>query len=192
MRVPQPVTSRLRPGAWTGLFLALLAAAPAAPACVAREPTPRAALGPHDFSTAPASNELWRPGDGGEPLILHLRVLDTCSEPVPGAFVHLLHADHDGEHYAHRGRALLQADQRGVVELITVVPGYAGDLARHIHFIVRHPGHHELVTRLYFRNDPALGGDGPEGLTLSLEEIRHRGEKRWVSGFEFVLAPRAP
>jgi len=169
--------------------LALLATVPAADACSPRKPTPEGYLGPHDFTTAPASNELWREGDRGEQLVLSLRVLDTCGKPLPGARVHLLHADATGEHALGRYRAILKTDAKGAVNVLTAVPGYAGDLARHIHFIISHPGHAELVTRLYLKNDPRLEGRANDPLALVLEEVRHGQVKRWVSGYEFVLRP---
>ena len=58
------------------LALLALAGAPAAQTCNPREPTRETDPGPHDFSTAPADGALWKEGDAGEPLFLHLRVLD--------------------------------------------------------------------------------------------------------------------
>lgn len=172
-----------------GAVLVLAGVAPAVDACSPRDPTPAAAPGPHDFSSAPENATLWREGDRGEPLALSLRVLDTCGNPVAGAVVHLLHADADGAHVPGRFRAILATDARGAVDVLTVIPGYAGDLARHIHFIIRHPAHDDLVTRLYFKNDPALAGRADDPLALVPEAVHHGGGTRWVSGYEFVLSP---
>jgi protocatechuate 3,4-dioxygenase beta subunit len=158
-------------------------------ACTAREPTPAASLGPHDFSTAPAQRRLWKEGDPGEPLFLALRVLDTCGEPIAGVRVRLLHADQDGLHHPDRFRAHLDSDDQGAVKVVTVYPGYAGGMARHIHFVLTHPGYRELVTRLFFKNDPAAQGGVPDALTIPLEEVHHDGTRRWAGGYEFVLAP---
>jgi protocatechuate 3,4-dioxygenase beta subunit len=176
----------------TGVLMATLLAyahAGDAHACSAREPTPTASLGPHDFSTAPAERRLWKEGDPGEPLFLDLRVLDTCGEPIPGVRVRLLHADQDGLHHPRRFRAHLDSDARGAVKVVTVYPGYAGGMARHIHFVLTHPGYRELVTRLFFKNDPAAQEDVPDALTIPLEEVRHGDQPRWAGGYEFVLAP---
>ncbi len=170
------------------VILALAVAFPA-DACDRREPTRETWPGPHDFSTAPADNELWREGDPGEPLILNLRVLDTCGEPVPGAHVRILHADQDGEHHHDRFRAHLQSDARGVLNVLTVYPGYAGSIARHIHFIVEHPGHRQLVTRLFFKNDPAVDAHELEDLAMVLDRTEYQGKVRWIAGYEFVLQP---
>ena len=169
------------------LLLPALALPPAGHACIERVPTPDAWLGPHDFTTAPGERELWKQGDPGEPLALHLKVLDTCGEPIPGVRVHLLHADHDGEHRLGRNRAILHTDRRGAVNVLTLLPGYAGDLPRHIHFVISHPGYTELITRLYFKSDPAAGAE-QDPLAMVIEELRHGDETRWVGGYEFVLS----
>lgn len=157
-------------------------------ACDKRQPTGGTSPGPHDYSGAPAETDLWRKGDGGEPLLLHARVLDTCGKPVPGARVQILHANQDGEHEPDRWRADLTSDERGEFKVITVYPGYAGSIARHIHFIITHPRHRQLVTRLFFKNDPAVSPE-IEDLAIVLEEIRRAHSKIWVGGYEFVLAP---
>lgn len=168
------------------LLLPALALPAPVQACIERVPTPQAWLGPHDFTTAPGERELWKKGDPGEPLVLHLKVLDTCGEPIPGVRVHLLHADYDGEHRLGRNRAVLHSDRRGAVNVLTLLPGYAGDLPRHIHFIVSDPGYEELVTRLYFKSDPAAGAE-QDPLAMVIEEVRRGDETRWVGGYEFVL-----
>ncbi len=157
--------------------------------CTDREPTRQTSPGPHDYSAGRADSKLWREGDAGEPLFLRARVLDTCGKPVAGARIRILHANQDGIHEADRWRADLTTDERGSFEIVTVFPGYAGFIPRHIHFMITHPEHRELVTRLFFKNDPAVD-HGVEDLAVVLEEIP-RGESRsWAAGYEFVLAPR--
>ena len=157
-------------------------------ACDTRKPTPDTGPGPHDFSVAPGESSLWREGDDGEPLILRARVLDTCGKAVQGARVRILHADQDGEHDPYRWRAHLRTDDRGEFKVVTVFPGYAGYMARHIHFIISHPDHRQLVTRLFFKNDPAVD-ESIDDLAIVLEEIQRGEEKGWIGGYEFVLAP---
>jgi protocatechuate 3,4-dioxygenase beta subunit len=158
-------------------------------ACGKRTPTPEASPGPHDFSVAPAETNLWREGDAGEPLFLHARILDTCGKGVKGARIKMLHANQDGEHEAHRWRAHLTSGDAGEFKVVTVYPGYAGYMARHIHFIISHPDHRQLVTRLFFKNDPAID-PSIEDLAIVVEEIQRGDEKGWIGGFEFVLAPK--
>lgn len=169
--------------------LALVATSqPAVSACTDREPTRATGLSPHFHydGRAPSKTELWKEGDAGEPLFLRGRVLDTCAKPVPGARVHLWHADKDGSHIDDRWRADFAVGADGAFRLKTVLPGFAGGLPRHIHVVVSHPGHKKLVTRLFFRDDDSLSSSDQD-LALLLEEIQRDGGKGWVSGFEFVL-----
>lgn len=176
-------------------FLALVLVAPlaafepASGACNQRQPTREMNPGPHDYSAGVADGRLWREGDAGEPLFIRARVLDTCGNPVSGARVQIVHANQDGDHEADRWRADLNSDERGAFSLVTVFPGYAGSIARHIHFIITHPDHERLVTRLFFKNDPAVG-HGVEDLAMTLEEIERERGRGWVAGYEFVLSPR--
>ncbi len=171
------------------LVAVVLWAASAAHACEVREPTRATGPGPHDFSTLPAQTRLWREGDGGEPLFLRARVLDTCGRPIAGARVRILHANHLGEHEPGRWRVELTADASGAFQVLTVLPGYAGGLPRHVHFIIEHPAHQRLVTRLFFKNDPAMD-HGVEDLAMVLEEIQRNGGRSWAAGYEFVLRSR--
>lgn len=176
-------------GSVAAVLVAVACAASAVNACEAREPTRATGPGPHDFSALPAQTRLWQEDDGGEPLSLRARVLDTCGGPVAGAQVRILHANHHGEHEPGRWRAELTADAGGAFQVLTVLPGYAGGLPRHIHFIVDHPAHQRLVTRLFFKNDPAMD-HGIEDLAMVLEEVQRGDGRGWVAGYEFVLAPR--
>lgn len=184
------------PHAWLGRLSAVMATVMVAgdvlaQSCRAREPTPSASLGPHDFSAAPPDGRLWWEGAEGEPLSLELRVIDTCGAPVADALVRVLHAGPDGEHHPDRWRAHLRTDRRGMLRLITAVPGHAGWMARHIHVLVDHPRYRELVTRLYIPDEPERGQHefGPLGLVLERFEVSQR--RGWASGFELVLEPRS-
>lgn len=177
-------------GAATGLVAALmLVVAPGVAACDTRPPTPPTDPGPHDYSHAAESDRLWQEGDEGEPLFLRLRVLDTCGTPLPGARVQVLHANHHGVHESDRWRTRLISDERGELKLITVSPGHTGGIPRHIHFVIEHPRHRTLVTRLFFKNDPTAG-ESLDALALVPEEVRRDGRRGWVAGYEFVVPPR--
>ncbi len=167
----------------------LLGVQPVLQACNERVPTRETGPGPHDYSVASVEPNLWREGDEGEPLLLHARVLDTCGKPVAGARIRILHANQDGDHEPDRWRAHLNSDDHGEFKVLTVFPGYAGGMARHIHFIISHPDHRQLVTRLFFKNDPAVDTD-IEDLAIVLEEIQRDEGKAWFGGYEFVLRPR--
>ena len=172
------------------LIASLVAGFQTAPnACEERKPTREMSPGPHDFSAGVSDSRLWREGDRGEPLFIRARVLDTCGRPVAGARIRIVHANYDGYHESDRWRADLTSDQRGAFDLVTVFPGYTGGLPRHMHFIIDHPDHRQLITRLFFKNDPAVD-HGIEDIAMVLEEIEIGKGKGWVAGYEFVLPPR--
>ena len=175
------------------LFLcaALLAptAVSAADACVERQPTLQTGPGPHDFSGFPTETRLWRDGEPGEPLLLRARVLDTCGRPISGARVRVLHANQDGYHEPDRWRTDLESNDKGVFQVLTVYPGWTGGIPRHIHFIIDHPAHPQLVTRLFCKNDPEMD-ESVEDLAIVLEKVRRNDQEAWIAGYEFVLAPR--
>ena len=162
---------------------------PWAHACDKREPTQQMGRGPHDFSAGVRNSTLWQEGDEGEPLFIRARVLDTCGKPLAGARIRIVHANWYGNHEADRWRADLTSDDRGSFNLVTVFPGYTGGLPRHMHFIIDHPDHHQLVTRLFFKNDPSID-QSIEDLAMVLEEVEREQGKGWLAGFEFVLAPK--
>lgn len=170
----------------TVFFLALT---PLAYACDVREPTRGTSAGPHDFSAGVPDPKLWQEGDEGEPLYIRARVLDVCGKPVIGARIRIVHANWHGDHEPDRWRAALTSDEQGSFSLATVLPGYAGGLPRHIHFVIDHPDHPQLVTRLYFKNDPSVD-HGIDDLAMVLEEIDREQGKGWAADYEFVLAAK--
>ena len=174
----------------TALFVALLAGfEPLSLACDQRTPTRQMGPGPHDFSAGVPDPKLWREGDEGEPLFIRARVLDTCGKPIAGARIRIVHANWHGYHEPDRWRAELTSDDRGAFSLVTVFPGYTGGLPRHMHFIIDHPDHPQLITRLFFKNDPTVD-HGIEDLAMVLEEIERKEGRGWVAGYEFVLPER--
>jgi len=158
-------------------------------ACDVREPTRGTSAGPHDFSAGIPDPKLWQEGDEGEPLYIRARVLDACGKPVIGARIRIVHANRHGDHEPDRWRADLTSDDRGSFSFVTVLPGYAGGLPRHIHFVIDHPDYPQLVTRLYFKNDSSVD-QSVEDLAMVLEEIDREEGKGWIADYEFVLAPK--
>ncbi len=166
--------------------VSLLGFLPSSHACDKRASTRQMSPGPHDFSAGVPDPKLWREGDEGEPLFIRARVLDTCGKPIAGARIRIVHANWHGYHESDRWRAELTADDRGAFSLVTVFPGYTGGLPRHMHFIIDHPDHPQLITRLFFKNDPSVD-HGIEDLAMVLEEIERKDGRGWVAGYEFVL-----
>ena len=98
---------------------------------------------------------------------------DNCDVPVSGAVVDIWHADPDG-HYdvkesrPGRGDAVpddevqivfrtsLVTNNNGEYFYITYLPFGYYDRPQHIHYKVQATGYKELVTQLYFSDDPKL------------------------------------
>lgn len=149
------------------------AAAPGGPACVV---TPRQTEGPFfldkQLERADIRSDL-REGSlkGGVPLTLSLRIMtvrdDACA-PLARAIVDLWHCDAAGvysgverrgrpEAAGHFLRGYQVTDDRGVVQFITVYPGWYPGRTVHIHFKVRaradRGAGRELTSQLYFDDD---------------------------------------
>jgi protocatechuate 3,4-dioxygenase beta subunit len=106
-------------------------------------------------------------GYPGHPLRLGLRVLDTACTPVPGAAVEIWHADATGDYSAFsdggggkdegsgttfmRGTQLSGAD--GIVEFLTVYPGWYRGRAVHIHLRVHLNDRAVLTSQMFFDED---------------------------------------
>jgi catechol 1,2-dioxygenase len=127
-----------------------------------RSVTPSNALGPFYRRGAPAAHVLRSAGDPGLPLTVLGTVFDTRGEIRPDARIEVWQADHLGLYdiEGYRYRATLAADSKGSYEFESVMPGHYPDrVAQHIHYMVKAPGCHPLVTQLYFATDPVFEGD---------------------------------
>lgn len=155
-----------------------------------RIPTPGSGIGVWYQPGAPASGDLWRPGDVGRRLLLTARILAPSGAPVPDASVELWHADAGGVVHEDRFRASLRSARDGTVRINTVLPGYIWG-PRHIHFKIEHPDHPLLVTRIFFKRDPEVGNSGDPALAVLLED-GHLGEQAVLfADVEFVLSGTA-
>ena len=152
----------------------------------AREPTPISGIGVWYQPGAPASESLWRAGDPGQRLLLRARVLGSDGSPVMGALVELWHADANGVVHPDRYRSALFTDPGGRIKVSTVYPGYIWG-PRHIHVVVTHPDHQRLVTRLFFKRDPALADSDRPDLAVLLEDGRHDEKPALFGDIELVL-----
>lgn len=98
----------------------------------------------------------------GVPLVVEGIVRDADCRPIPGAWLDVWHADHEGGYdndgFGLRGR--LRADRVGRYRLETIVPGHYlnGPTYRpaHIHVKLFAPGFRPLTTQLYFPEDPTM------------------------------------
>lgn len=166
-------------------IFALIVCIPALPQAALAATEPSAAGAPGDYQT-PNSVVLWQPGDPGERLFLRGRVVDQGGRPLAGAMVALRQADGNGEYHDIRYRATLQTAKDGTFSVSTVLPGqYWG--AKHIHLLVRHESHGQMVTRILFKGDPHLNEARDGDFAILLEEVHKNGEKLLVGGVELIL-----
>jgi protocatechuate 3,4-dioxygenase beta subunit len=106
-------------------------------------------------------------GYPGHPLRLGLRVLDGGCQPVPGAAVEIWHADATGDYSAFAdggggkdegpGTTFLRGTQvagdDGIVEFLTIYPGWYSGRAVHIHLRVHVDDTTVLTSQLFFDED---------------------------------------
>lgn len=103
-------------------------------------------------------------GYPGQPMRLGFRVLDDACEPVPGATVEIWHTDATGDYsaFADGGdgkdegtgttfmRGTQRADGDGIVEFLSIYPGWYRGRAVHIHLRVAVDGERVLTGQVYF------------------------------------------
>ena len=110
-------------------------------------------------------------GVPGRPLRLGLRVLDAGCAPVRGASVEIWHCDATGDYSAYtdngggkdegEGTTFLRGTQTagddGIVEFLTIVPGWYSGRAVHIHLRVHLDDETVLTSQLFFEADQIAG-----------------------------------
>jgi len=107
----------------------------------------------------------------GHPMRLGLRVLDESCAAVPGAKVEIWHTDATGDYsaFADSGvgkdegegttflRGTQTADENGIVEFMTVYPGWYPGRAVHIHLRVHLDEATVLTSQMFFTDDYTAG-----------------------------------
>jgi len=110
-------------------------------------------------------------GYPGQPMRLGLRVLDETCAPVPGAKVEIWHTDATGDYsaYVDRGggkdegpgttflRGTQTAGDDGIVEFLTIYPGWYSGRAVHIHLRVHLDDATVLTSQMFFDGDYTSG-----------------------------------
>ena len=103
-------------------------------------------------------------GYPGHPMRLGLRVLDRGCAPIPGAVVEIWHADATGDYsaFADAGggkdeaegttflRGSQSGDDEGIVEFLTIYPGWYRGRTVHVHVRVHIDDATVLTSQLYF------------------------------------------
>lgn len=124
-------------------------------------PTPSNSLGPFYKKGAPRRENLREANEPGTPLLVAGKVINTDGKPLSDAVIEVFHADNSGEYdmagFHLRGQIVPQPS--GEYKFETIVPHGYGGRPQHIHYVITAPGHRQLVTQLYFANDPFFGGD---------------------------------
>lgn len=124
--------------------------------------TASAAAGPFP-SKAPLDRSDIHENYPGHPLRLGIRVVDQGCSPVPGATVDIWHTDASGDYseYADGGsgkdegdgstfcRGAQTTDADGIVEFLTIYPGWYEGRTVHIHATVRTDDGQSLTAQLY-------------------------------------------
>ena len=150
------------------------------------QPTLETHAGPWYEPGAPFARRLWQKGQPGQSLQLRGRVLNTTGAPVAEALVELWHTDALGQYPPLR--ASLKTNAKGAFGIATLMPGHhMGYRARHIHFVISHPGHRRLVTRIFFKGDINIDEAPFPELAVFLEQSEIAGESRYFAEVEFVL-----
>jgi protocatechuate 3,4-dioxygenase beta subunit len=125
-------------------------------------------LGPYYRPGAPFRTNLVVPGHTAPALLVKGTVFGAdCTTPLAGVLVEYWQSDSAGQYdndspdFRFRGQFRTGAD--GQYAFSTIVPGryLNGNTYRpsHIHFRITAPGHRELVSQVYFKDDPYLAAD---------------------------------
>jgi catechol 1,2-dioxygenase len=140
-------------------------------------------LGPFYQAGAPFREEIIPSGNTGAPLLVRGKVFSYCDAAVKDAIVEIWNADDNGEYdtsteFRFRGRYQTLTD--GVYSFRTIIPGRylnGGEFRpSHIHFRITAPGHQELVSQIYFKDDPFIDDDPWAGSEKASERILTLGK----------------
>ena len=150
------------------------------PAPVCTGLTPAQTEGPYYTPNTPERNSLLEPGMAGTRLLVVGYVLDANCQPLANAWLDFWQADAQGQYdnagYILRGHQFTDAQGRYFLE--TIAPGlYESRPIEHIHVMLRSPLGAELISQLYFPQQPVAD------LTVTLEQR----DGYLVAYFNFVL-----
>jgi len=122
-------------------------------------------LGPFYKSGAPFQEDITPAENTGAPFIIQGKVFGSCETTLQNAIVEIWNADtygvYDTATFKFRGQ--FKTEQDGAYRFKTIIPGryLNGELFRpsHIHFRITAPAHQELVSQIYFKDDPYIPTD---------------------------------
>lgn len=123
-------------------------------------------LGPYYKPGSPLGENIIPAGVQTPPLIIEGKVFSHCKDLLPDAVVEIWNANAEGgydtsEQFLFRGKYQTLSD--GEYKFKTIIPGryLNGSTYRpsHIHFRITAPSHRELVSQIYFKEDPFIDSD---------------------------------
>jgi catechol 1,2-dioxygenase len=135
-------------------------------------------LGPFYLAGAPFREDIIPEGVATEPLFVQGKVISGCTDAIADAIVEIWNANEEGSYdsstdFLFRGRFRTGSD--GTYSFRTIVPGryLNGGTFRpsHIHFRITAPGYAELVSQIYFREDPFIDSDPWASAEKAVERI---------------------
>jgi catechol 1,2-dioxygenase len=122
-------------------------------------------LGPFYKAGAPFREDIIPAENTAEPLVVRGKVFDGCNGELKNAIVEIWNANHEGvyDNTTFRFRGSYETNDDGNYRFKTIIPGryLNGGTFRpsHIHFRITAPDHQELVSQIYFKDDPFINSD---------------------------------
>ena len=130
-------------------------------------------LGPYYFEDAPFRSVIAHENEPGQRLFISGTVKQNdCEDSISGSLIELWQANDEGsygivedcdtgnpenDYFNLRGKFF--SDSNGDYSFESILPGYYGSRPRHIHIKITTPDGIELVSQLYFGNDPYCEND---------------------------------
>jgi protocatechuate 3,4-dioxygenase beta subunit len=123
-------------------------------------------LGPYYKPGSPFQENIIPVGNSAPLLQLEGKISSACASPIKDSIIEIWNADESGAYdastnFAFRGSYRTLDD--GFYKFKTIIPGryLNGNLYRpsHIHLRITAPGHQELVSQIYFKDDPFIETD---------------------------------
>ncbi len=105
-------------------------------------------------------------------------VYTDCNTPLSNALLEVWHTNDYGEYDNSKDfnyRASLKTDAEGKYSFQTIIPGKFSHgeayRASHINFRISSKNHHEIITQIYFKDDPYIASDPVASKPAAAERI---------------------
>jgi len=145
-------------------------------------------LGPYYFEDAPFRSVIAHEDEPGQRLFISGAIKQNdCELSISGSLIEIWQANDEGcygivedcntgnsdqDYFNLRGKFF--SDANGYYYFESILPGYYGSRPRHIHIKITTPNGEELISQLYFENDPYCESDqwcqDADDRIISLEE----------------------